>query len=64
MKKPKIITIPLFEDLTSSPEQSQLKKLAEKEKEGKIKIWPGGIIHSPLSPGWVVVIYDELETKD
>jgi len=63
MKQPKIVTIPLLEDLAGAPDQSQLRKLAKLEREGKIKIWPGGIVHNPGIP-WVVVIYDETEGNE
>ena len=65
MKAPRtrMASIPLYEDLASPPGHSRLRELAEMEKDGKIKIWPGGIMQSPLSPGWVVVIYDEMEAE-
>jgi hypothetical protein len=58
MKQPKFATIPLLEDLASAPSQSQLRELAEKEKQGKIKIWPGGIVYNPP---WLIVIYEEVD---
>lgn len=57
MKQPKIAKIPLVEDLNNPSGHSQLRDLAELEKQGKIKIWPDGIKYSN---GWVIVVYDEV----
>ena len=57
MKEPKIAKIPLLEDLANPSGHSQLRDLAELEKQGKIKIWPGGIA---IGSGWLVVVYEEV----
>ncbi len=63
MKQPKIVVIPLLEDLASAPSQSQLQELEELERQGKIKIWAGGKVQAP-DKHWMVVIYEEVEGNE
>lgn len=58
MKQPQIKMINWVEDLSQSTEVSELRKLAQQQENGKIKVWE--IKTAEHDPQFVIVIFETL----